>query len=217
MACKTDDRLHTVRSRGFLIIFFMLFTFMQSVQPFGLIDALRYTGCERGCQSLIVTGTSQSYSGPLSSANLDGATSSKNTMFPIVAQANKNHQKKVFSNVLTSRMRLWMRIIACPMIGAVLFLFAVPNANAALQSAAKFNNGKVLTEMQSILLKGLISGACINFAKNVILHPIETGENILHEIRQQVIAFSFVFDEEETALKYLKFIPYESYLNVLHL
>jgi hypothetical protein len=216
MACKTDDRLRTVRSRGLLIIFFMLFTFMQSVQPFGLIEALRFTGSERGCQSLIVTGTSQSCSGPLSSANLDGATS-KNAMFPIVAQANKNHQKKVSSNVLTSRMRLWMRIIACPMIGAVLFIFVVPNANAAIQSGAKHNNGKILTEMQSILLKGFISGACINFAKNVILHPIETGENILHEILQQVIAFSFVFDEEEIALKCLKFIPYEFYLYVLHL
>ena len=123
-------------------------------------------------------------------------------MFSIVAQENKNDQKKVSNNVLTNRMRLWMRIIACPMIGAVLFLFAVPNANAAIHSAVKVNDGKFLTEMQSILLKGFISGACINFAKNVILHPIETGGNIIHEILQQEITFSFVFDGEEFALRY---------------
>ena len=199
MACKMKDRLRMVRSRGLLIVFFVLVTVMQSVQPFGLMEALRFTSSERGCQSLIMAGTSQSCSGPLSTVNLDGAKSRKNTMFPIVAQAVENHQNKVSDNIISSRVRLWMRIIACPMIGAVLFLFAIPNANAAIQSAIKANDGKVLTEMQSILLKGFISGACINFAKNVILHPIETGENILHEILQQRNTLSFVFDCKESA------------------
>lgn len=181
MACKTADRLRTVRSRDLFMIFFTLFASFQSVQPFGLIEASRFTSSERGCQSLIIAGISQSCSGPLSIVNFDGTTNRQNTMFPIVAQAFGNYQDKNSNNVVTSRIRLWMRIIAYPVIGAVLFLFAVPNANAAVKSALKVNNGKALTEMQSILLKGFISGACINFAKNVILHPIETGENILHE------------------------------------
>ena len=56
---------------------------------------------------------------------------------------------------------------------------SVSTLSSTLSNTLSINNFRISQEMKSILIKGFISGACINLAKNVLLHPIETGASIL--------------------------------------
>ena len=67
------------------------------------------------------------------------------------------------------------RVVMIPLTIAFLYIIATPNARAAIDTMSAVQKKVVFTVTQSILIKGFISGACINLAKNIILHPIETG------------------------------------------
>ena len=69
-----------------------------------------------------------------------------------------------------------------------IFMNLIPHVRASsvgtlgntLSNTLSINNCRISQEMKSILIKGFISGACINLAKNVLLHPIETGAPFFH-------------------------------------
>ena len=174
-----------------LLILVVILTILSSpVHSFNLKNVPKYTDNEKHRQSPGVNVRSRFFLADQSSNSIH-RKDDKETQYSFAIQASTAEliEKEQFtSDVLQKKRRRFFKLVAAPIIMCGFFyLFAIPSASAAASASAASASASsapmeavqrnVLSERQSILIKGFISGACINFAKNILLHPIETGEN----------------------------------------
>lgn len=149
------------------------------VQPFNLKNVPKYSDNEKRCQSLGSTVKSRkNVFAELSSNSINRkAQEEMRCSFAIMASITEPHDDSVDSDALQRKRNLF-KLVTVPIVCGLFYLLQLPSARAATATASFMKDSKriILSDRQSILIKGFISGACINFAKNILLHPIETGK-----------------------------------------
>lgn len=150
-----------------------------SVQSFNLKNVPKYSDNEKRCQSLGSTVKSRkNVFAELSSNSINRkAQEEMRCSFAIMASITEPHDDFVASGALQRKRNLF-KLVTVPIVCGLFYLLQLPSARAATATASFMKDSKsiILSDRQSILIKGFISGACINFAKNILLHPIETGK-----------------------------------------
>ena len=147
-------------------------TFLQLVRAYTLNDIARYSTDNRKHHYAKKIGESRL---KLSSSgkDVDGLQKTKPSIMHLIAVNDDTGHVATRNGLVGSR--FWIRIVMYPIISAVVIFAAIQVSNAATIPAIKSSKKIVMSEFHSILLKGIVSGACINLAKNIILHPLETG------------------------------------------
>jgi zona occludens toxin (predicted ATPase) len=159
----------------------------RPVHSFNLKNVPKYSDNEKHRQSLGVNVRSRKNILAGQSSNSIHRKEHKKTQYSFAIQASTaelTEKEHLTSDALQEKRRRFLKLVAAPIIMCGFFYFyIIPSASAATAAAASASSSaaikatarNVLSERQSILIKGFISGACINFAKNILLHPIETG------------------------------------------
>lgn len=152
-----------------------------SVQSFNLKNVPKYSDNEKRCQLLGSTVKSRkNVFAELSSNSINRkAQEEMRCSFAIMASITEPHDEFIASDALQRKRNLF-KLVTVPIVCGLFYLLQLPSARAATATATatfmKDSKRIILSDRQSILIKGFISGACINFAKNILLHPIETGK-----------------------------------------
>ena len=164
-------------NRRLPILVVILAILFGPVQCFNLKNVPKYSDNEKRCQSLGSTVRSRKnfFAELPSNSNDRNAQRETQFSFAILASTAEPHNDQFASVTLLKRRRL-LKLVTVPIICGIFYLFLIPSAHAATVPTIKDSKRIILTDRQSILIKGFISGACINFAKNILLHPIETGK-----------------------------------------
>jgi uncharacterized protein YpmS len=168
-----------------LLILVVILTILSSpVHSFNPKSVPKYSDNEKHRQSLGVSVRSRKNILAGQSSNSIHRKEQKETQYSFAIQASTAElieKEQLTSDALQKKRRRFLKLVAVPIIMCGFFYFyIIPSAStsaASASSSVKEVQRNVLSERQSILIKGFISGACINFAKNILLHPIETGEN----------------------------------------
>ena len=181
--------LNALSNPRLLILVVILTTFARPIHSFNLKNVPKYSDNEKHLQSLGVNVRSRKNILADQSSNSIHRKEQKETQYSFAIQASTAElieKEQLASDALQKKRRRFLKLVAVPVIMCGFFYFyIIPSASAASASAASASSSapikttarNVLSRRQSILIKGFISGACINFAKNILLHPIETGEN----------------------------------------
>lgn len=156
-----------------------------SVQSFNLKNVPKYSDNEKRSQSLGSTIKSRkNVFAELSSNSINRkAQEEMRCSFAIMASITESQNEFVASDALQRKQNL-LKLVTVPIVCGLFYLLQLPSARAATATATatasfmKDSKRIILSDRQSVLIKGFISGACINFAKNILLHPIETGKEL---------------------------------------
>lgn len=176
-----------------LILVVILTILSRPIYSFNLKNVPKYSDNEKHRQSLGVNVRSRKNVLAGQSSSSIHRKEHKETQYSFAIQASTAElieKEQLTSDALQKKRRRLLKLVTVPIIMCGFFYFyIIPSASASAASASgasasaassapiKAAARNVLSERQSILIKGFISGACINFAKNILLHPIETGEN----------------------------------------
>ena len=148
-------------------------TFLQLVHAYTFNDAARYSTDNGKHHSVKKMGVLRLKLSSSFGNDVEGLQETKASIMHFIAAKDNTGLTTTRGGLVASR--FWLRVLMYPIISAVVIFAAVQVSNAAVVPAIKSTNKIAMLEFHSILLKGIVSGACINLAKNIILHPLETG------------------------------------------
>ena len=177
-----------------LILVVILTILSRPIYSFNLKNVPKYSDNEKHRQSLGVNVRSRKNVLAGQSSSSIHRKEHKETQYSFAIQASTAElieKEQLTSDALQKKRRRLLKLVTVPIMCGFFYFYIIPSASASASAASasgasasaafsapiKAAARNVISERQSILIKGFISGACINFAKNILLHPIETGEN----------------------------------------
>lgn len=171
----TMRKLRSATMSQLVTLFMVLVTFLHQVHPFTFNDASRHGSNGEERYRTMKFGEARLKLSSSLGKYMDDSDEAKSNILQFVAVKHKEIFKATEYRLFN--IRFLLRIVMYPIISAVFIFAAIHSSNAAVGPVIKNSNKIVMSEFHSIFLKGFVSGACINLAKNVILHPLETGKS----------------------------------------